>query len=608
MQSDWNSFNDLTLTELRNLPLDRLEQLAEEMRQAIVSVCFSNGGHLGASLGAVEIAIALHRVFESPQEPIIWDVGHQAYAHKLLTGRWKKFHTLRKKGGISGFLSRKESVHDVFGAGHSSTALSAALALAWAPPQESEAPGNPASSQRWTVAVVGDGGLTGGLAFEALNNCGNLPLGPLLVVLNDNQMSISKNSGAIAELLADRGKAASFFGGFGFDYRGPVDGHDLRRLIETLSEIRSKIPEKPVILHVFTQKGRGYFPAEELPETYHGVSPVRNPLPSKVGNFPKNVGSTQLSYSETFGHALCELAARESRIVAITAAMPEGTGLGGFARKFPHRFFDVGIAEQHAVTFAAGLATRGHKPVVAIYSTFLQRALDSVIHDVALQELDVVFALDRSGIVGSDGPTHHGSYDLAYLSMIPGMKVWAPASLSDLSRLLDIAVKSCGPCAIRYPRGSGPLSIATQRILGEGVAIVRESERPELIVVTIGACTERGLKAIESFSLAGSPKDAAGISLVSLTQIKPLPTELFEYLALYPSAQVLTVEDGVVSGGIGHRILAKAKLHRSHFEAVGYGDHPMGQGTPEEVEEEEGLSASGLATRMRRLLNYEKAN
>lgn len=573
-------------TTLKSMQLGELRSLAEDIRQAIVSTCLRNGGHLGASLGAVELAMALHYVFDSPREPIVWDVGHQAYAHKLLTGRWGRFHTLRQDGGVSGFLSRDESEHDVFGAGHSSTALSAALGMAVAR----------SGSRDWSVAVVGDGGLTAGVAAEAVNNARIPGAGPLLLVLNDNQMSISKNVGTLAQIFCS-GRTAELFELFGFDHVGPVDGHDLGTLIGTLQGIRDGGGERPVILHVLTQKGKGYGPAEESPAVFHGVSPVQEKVPGAVPA-PK-----RKSYSEAFGEALVALAERDPKIVAITAAMPEGTGLTEFARRFPERFFDVGIAEPHAVTFAAGLATQGLKPVVAIYSTFLQRGLDAIIHDVALQRLGVTFAIDRAGLVGADGPTHHGMFDLAYLGMIPHLTVSAPACLGDLGRELESALAAGRPWAIRYPRGSGPDELESMPD-AEGLRWHRQAERnrgPRVVAIALGAATSRLLAAARSVD-----PDGTSISVASLVRAKPVCSSLVRALRALPAAHLLTVEDGVLRGGFGQSLAASLGRRSGILESAGYPDEFLPHGSPGTLEDQAGVSAQSIAARLRRLL--EEAN
>lgn len=559
--------------DLRNLGLSELEHLAEDIRQKIIETCLKNGGHLGASLGPVEIAIALHRVFESPREPIIWDVGHQAYAHKLITGRWKQFSTLRQTGGISGFLSREESEHDVFGAGHSSTALSAALGFAAAQKPEG-----------WTVAVVGDGSLTAGVSLEALNCFRAQQRGNVLVVLNDNQMSIAPNVGAIPAILAS-GETREFFAHFGFDYVGPLDGHSIPLLVGTLEAIKSQPTGRPILLHIHTQKGKGYAPAEERPAIYHGVGPIQ---PTST----KPAAAKLPSYSEAFGSALCRLAEKDDRIIAITAAMPEGTGLVEFAQKFPSRFFDVGIAEQHAVTFAAALAGAGLRPVVAIYSTFLQRSLDSIIHDTALQKLPVVFAIDRAGIVGADGPTHHGSFDLAYLAPIPGLTISAPTCLGDMHEMLEEAFTKKGPVAIRYPRGSGATSLPA----------VSNPANPKLIVVAVGSAAPRALAALG----AGGPALSESAALHIVRQVKPIGPELIEEIDRRPDAELAIVEDGAVQGGFGQTLYSKLAPRKTRPMFFGYPDQFIPHGSPADLERMTGLDVGGLAESFQKLLSQSK--
>ncbi|MFH1145334.1 MAG: 1-deoxy-D-xylulose-5-phosphate synthase, partial [Candidatus Eisenbacteria bacterium] len=467
--------------DLRKLTFDELDILCAELRQLIVETVVRTGGHLAPSLGVVELAVALHRVFESPEDKIIWDVSHQCYAHKILTGRREAFSTLRQRGGISGFCRRCESPHDAFGTGHASTSISAALGLA--------AARDLCGGREKVVAVIGDGALSGGLAFEGLDNAGGCGR-DLIVILNDNSMSISPTVGALSKHLTDiithplfervkkeawdltqklpRGSGTvrevvrrieeslkglltpgPFFESLGFRYLGPVDGHQLPDLIRFLEKVRRM--SGPVLVHVRTQKGKGLADAEENPREYHGIAPLTHP------NGKLEPVHADLSYTRVFGESVCELASEHPEIVAVTAAMADGTGLARFAAHHPGRFFDVGIAEGHGVTFAAGLAARGIRPVVAIYSTFLQRAFDSLVHDVALQRLPVVLALDRAGLVGEDGPTHHGSFDLTYLSCIPNLVVAAPSSGAELRDLLRTAIDyDRGPFAIRYPRASVP--------------------------------------------------------------------------------------------------------------------------------------------------------
>lgn len=586
------------LEKIQDFNLTQLEELAADIRQQIISVCLKNGGHLGASLGTVEIALALHRHFRSPAEPIIWDVGHQAYAHKLLTGRWSRFDTLRKFGGLSGFLSRAESEHDVFGAGHSSTSLSAAIAAAW----------TRRKTQSWTAAVIGDGGLTAGLALEALQQVRGLELGPLLFVINDNQMSISPNVGATPALLGG-GRAAEYFDALGIDYVGPMDGHDLGQLLGFLEGLRKNYLGRPVALHVLTQKGRGYEPAEENPSGYHGISPlISGALPPSADlKKPK-----PLSYSEVFARQVCEWARRDPKVVAITAAMPEGTGLSLFAQEFPERFFDVGIAESHAITFAAGLAAQGWKPVVSIYSTFLQRGIDQLIHDVALQKLGVIIAVDRAGLVGPDGPTHHGSFDIAYTKMIPGAHVYAPASEASLKEIfvqLEARGIPDGPVFIRFPRGSAPLVLSENlfddgegcywlqtgplaRTRGPGFNGTLASTKTwdpgvETLVISVGHSLPKVLKAL------GRMPDAFQALLVHVETIKPLSKKLLGLASDANSPRrVIVIEEGIRSGGFGESF-ASAWAERSsvsgdlpRFKLIAYPDRATPHGGLAEIDRE----------------------
>src|SRR5512136_1105430 len=467
-------------TDLKGLSLKELKLLADELREEIIATCAVNGGHVAPSLGVVELTIALHRVFVSPRDKIVWDVGHQAYAHKLLTGRRERFRTLRKLDGISGFPKRAESPHDAFDVGHSSTSISAALGMAVG--RDLKKGGNK------VIAVIGDGSMTGGLAYEGLNNAGHLNK-DLVVILNDNEMSIAENVGAVSTLLsrtitsefvhkikkdvegflegldsfgknmlkfakrAEESMKGLFtpgmlFEAFGFEYIGPINGHDIQLLMETLENVKRF--DDAVLIHVLTKKGKGYRPAEENPALFHGVGP----FDIATGKVKKGKGGAA-SFTAVFGDAMKKIAAEDDRVVAVTAAMPDGTGLTPFAREFPSRFFDVGIAEQHAVTFAAGMAAEGYRPVFAVYSSFLQRAFDQAFHDVCLQNLPVVFAIDRAGVVGSDGPTHHGLFDLSYLRILPNMVLMAPRDENELQHMIQTALDHDGPAAIRYPRGNG---------------------------------------------------------------------------------------------------------------------------------------------------------
>lgn len=548
------------LKELKTWDISQLQELSEEIRQKIISVCLKNGGHIGASLGTVELTIALHRIFSSPQDAIFWDVGHQAYAHKILTGRYERFDTLRQTKGLSGFLSREESEHDVFGAGHSSTSISAMLGYAYKNPN-------------WSVAVIGDGGLTAGLAFEALNNVLDVELGPSLIVLNDNQMSISENIGGIDQILS-QGDAAEYFGLFGIEYVGPIDGHDLSLLLGTLNGIHKRPSGKPILLHVLTQKGRGYAPAEDHPALFHGVGPAQ-PAKEKT-EAPSEKNSAQ-TWSDAFVEELIRLAENDPKILAITAAMAEGTGLHAFAKKFPDRVFDVGIAEAHAVTFAGGLAARGWKPVVAIYSTFLQRAFDSIIHDIALQKLPVVFAVDRAGLVGADGPTHHGAFDLAYTKMIPGVNIFAPEDKEDLNEALASALASGIPSFIRYPRGN----VRSKKPLA-----LRSGAKN--LAISIGTV---GIKVSEALATVSEEKRNLWDE-VHLVQVKPFDLALFKKLNQRNLKKVYIFEEGSILGGIGESL--SHLLNCPDVQLFGYPDRFIAHGSLGNLEDEVGLSLKKL--------------
>ena len=546
--------------DLRKLPPAELKLLAEELRDFILHSVSQTGGHLSSNLGTVELAIALHYVFDTPRDNLIWDVGHQTYPHKVLTGRRERMASLRQFGGMSGFPKRDESAYDAFGTAHSSTSISAALGMALGARSK--------GSSHHSVAVIGDGAITGGMAFEALNNAGVYDDINFLVVLNDNDMSISPPVGAlnryfsklmsgkfyaatrnaakavlpkpvadIAKRLETQAKMAiapaTMFEEFGFKYFGPIDGHDLDALIPIMQNVKQM--KGPVFLHVVTKKGQGYKLAEADPITYHGLgkfSPATGVIPAP---------SPKLSYTQVFGQWLCDMAAQDDKLVGITPAMREGSGMVEFEQQFPQRYYDVGIAEQHAVTFAAGLACEGFKPVVAIYSTFLQRAYDQLIHDVAIQNLDVTFALDRAGIVGADGATHAGNYDMAYLRCIPNMVVMAPADENECRQMLSTAYQYPGPAAVRYPRGAGigvgvsaeldalPLGKGEIRRQGKGVAIL-----------AFGSMVKPGMEAAEQL-------DA---TLVNMRFVKPLDTELVVQLAQSHDALV-TVEEGCIMGGAG---------------------------------------------------------
>lgn len=560
--------------DLRRLPRELLPQLAQEVREEIIRVVSERGGHLAPSLGAVELTIALHYCFDTPRDKILWDVGHQAYAHKILTGRRDRFRTLRQRGGISGFPRRAESPYDVYDSGHSGGALPVALGMAEAKALRGE--------DFRVVAVIGDGTLTTGVAFEAMN-CAGAWKSDLIVVLNDNEMSISKSVGALSAYLnrimtgqwvtrfredlkrllhevpggrrlfrlmkyAEEALKGVFTPGLlfeelGFKYVGPLDGHNLYHLIETLENVKRL--KGPVLLHVITKKGKGYPPAEEDPTLFHGVGKFDR----SSGTFPGSGGLP--TYTEVFGRTLLELASRDERIVTITAAMPLGTGLAEFAKRFPDRFFDVGIAEQAAVSLAAGLALEGLRPVVAIYSTFLQRAYDQIVQEVALQRLPVLFAVDRGGIVGEDGPTHHGLFDLSYLRSVPGMTVMAPKDEGELRQMLWTALgREDGPVALRYPRSQGvgvPLEGEPQPLEWGKGEVLREGSR--LLILAIGSMVYPALEAAELLASQGlSP------TVVNARFVKPLDEALVLRLARGHEA-LLTVEENVLEGGFGSAVL-----------------------------------------------------
>ena len=560
--------------DVKALSMEELKQLAEEIRQLLISVIAKTGGHLAPNLGVVELTLALHRVFSTPEDKIVFDVGHQAYIHKIITGRREQFPTLRQYGGLSGFPKRSESAHDAFGTGHSSTSISAALGMAVA---------RDIKQQDYNViAVIGDGSMTGGMAFEALNNAGTLHK-RMIVVLNDNEMSISKNVGAMSEYLyhlrtgetynklkhdlegwlknmefgSDVLKAlrrlkgsvkylmvpTSIFEELGFTYLGPIDGHDLPTLIEVMQA--AKKIDGPVLVHVLTKKGKGYKPAEESPNKFHGTGPFEIATGKKITN-----PNAPITYTEVFGKALTELADEDKDIIGITAAMPDGTGLSAFAKAHPTRFFDVGIAEQHAVTSAAGAAAAGLKPVAAIYSTFLQRAYDSVLHDICMQKLHVTLCLDRAGLVGDDGYTHHGVFDYAYLRSMPEMTVMAPKDENELRHMLKTAVDFDGPISLRYPRGSGVGVDITEPMeaLPIGKAeVLREGQ--DVSIWAIGSMVQSAAQAAEKLAEQGI---SAGV--VNMRFVKPLDKELLLAQAK-EYGKIVTLEEGVLQGGVGSAVL-----------------------------------------------------
>jgi len=611
------------LAALKALPLEQLPELAEELRSCIIGTVAKNGGHLASSLGVVELTIALHRVLDSPQDKIIWDVGHQAYAHKLLTGRFERFGTLRQLDGVSGFPKRAESPHDCFDVGHSSTSISAAVGMA--------AARDTLGSDEKVVAIIGDGSLTAGMAFEALNHAGHLKK-DMIVILNDNEMSISPNVGALAAFfsrqltsdffvrmkretenfldhvpkigkdlrrLAKKAEEAvkgfltpgMLFEAFGFDYVGPLDGHKLDELIPMLENVKRM--DGPILVHVLTKKGKGFAPAEQNPPLYHGVGP----FDPATGEVKKSAGGPP-SYTNVFGDTLVELASQDQRVVAITAAMLEGTGLKKFAAAFPERFFDVGIAEQHGVTFAAGLATQGIRPVVTIYSTFMQRAYDNVLHDVCLQKLPVTFAMDRGGLVGADGPTHHGVFDYSFMRHIPNLVFMVPRDENQLRHAMATALASDGPFAYRYPRGNGlGLEPATPKVvtIGRGEKL-RDGQAG--VIFAVGVQVAEALAAAEL--LAGEGLELAVVDPVFL---KPLDLDLIVDEAKR-TGRVFTVEENALQGGFGSAVLEALSDAGLAIPVVRIGlpDHFVEQGSQEELRGRYGLDAAGIARTIREQL------
>jgi len=619
--------------DLKRLALDDLPRLCQEIRDEIIATCAKNGGHLGASLGAVEINVALHYVFESPSDRLVWDVGHQAYAHKLLTGRRESFRTIRTTGGLAGFPERHESEHDAFGVGHASTAVSAGLGMV-------EGKRHMGDKGR-VVAVVGDGALTGGVAFEGLNQAGYLGRN-FLVVLNDNEMSISPNVGALSEWFSKKFASRTYnrwrravkdflnqlprgqqaidlvrhginatkalitpgilFEGLGFQYVGPVDGHDVKELVASFSKLREI--DGPVLVHAITTKGKGYHPAEsDMATRGHGLSffdvATGKPIPKKAA--PK-------AYTDLFAEALCEQMERDRRVVAITAAMLEGTGLIKCQQLFPDRTYDVGIAEQHAVTFAAGLACEGIRPVVAIYSTFLQRAYDQIIHDVALQNLPVSFALDRGGLVGADGKTHQGAFDLSYLRCVPNLVVMAPSDENELRQALATALHHDGPVAFRFPRGASmglPLDPAPQPLeIGKARILRKASPRPEVVIVAAGTPAHAALAAGEALA-----REGIEATVVDARFVKPIDEETVCALASQ-ARRVVTVEENALAGGFGSACL-EAFERRGLFakglrvKRLGLPDAFVTHGDAGAQRAELGIDAAGIAAAARELAGRE---
>ncbi len=614
-QSPWPLLGAIeSPADLRALNERELPQLAAELREFLIQTVSTRGGHFAAGLGTVELTIALHYVYDTPRDRLVWDVGHQAYPHKVLTGRRERLGSIKQLHGLAPFPTRAESAYDTFGVGHSSTSISAALGMAVAAALAGES--------RRTVAVIGDGAMSAGMAFEALNHAGSLPH-DLLVVLNDNDMSISENVGALSNYFArvlsgrlythlrEGGKRAlrqmphvrefarrseehmkgmvlpgTLFEEMGFNYLGPIDGHDLAALVRALRNVRGLTG--PQLLHVVTQKGKGYAPAEQDPITWHGPGP----FDPRSGRLLKELAAGP-SYSQVFGEWLCDIAAADARVVGITPAMREGSGLVEFSQRYPTRYFDVAIAEQHAVTFAAGLACEGLRPVVAIYSTFLQRGYDQLIHDVALQNLPVTFALDRAGLVGGDGATHNGSFDLSFLRCIPNMVVMAPADENECRQMLYTAVTLDGPAAVRYPRGSGP-GVAIQpamQALPLGRAEIRRRGQSGLLLLGFGSMVEAARPVAEKL-------DA---TLVNMRFVQPLDTALLRELVAQHTALV-TLEENVVEGGAGSGVaefldaaaLSGPRLH------LGIPPRFIEHGSREECLAEAGLDVASISASVER--------
>jgi 1-deoxy-D-xylulose-5-phosphate synthase len=617
--------------DLKRLSVSELRTLSRELRGYMVDVISKVGGHFGAGLGSVDLAIALHYVFNTPEDKIVWDVGHQAYPHKILTGRRDRLHTIRQFHGLSGFLKRSESEYDVFGAGHASTALSAALGVATARDYDQK--------DYKVVAVVGDGAMTGGMAYEAMNNAGLLKKN-IIVVLNDNRMSIAPNVWAISnyfnEIITSKsfnrfksnvweltGKLDTFgdrirkiagrleggiksvitpgmlFEALGFRYFGPFNGHNISQLVKIFSEVKDL--SGPILIHTITKKGKGYTPAEVDGQNLHGVTPfdkITGVAVKKQGGPP--------AFTTIFGETVVELCKQNPKVVGITAAMPDGTGLNILQKEMPDRFFDVGIAEQHAVTFAAGMATEGYKPIAAIYSTFLQRAFDQIVHDVALQKLPVIFAMDRAGLVGADGPTHHGTFDLSYLRFIPGMVIMAPKDEAELRNMLYTATEyDKGPVALRYPRGNAigvPLKEGFEKVpIGKG-EIVREGN--DVAILAVGNMVMHSLKAAELLQQNGIQAE-----VVNARFVRPLDEDLLLDIA-ERHTNIVTVEDNSVIGGFGSGIaefFAAHGINNVNLKIHGLPDSFVEHGKPNELYELVGIDPAGIARVVSELVTGDKA-
>jgi len=617
--------------DVKKLDPEELERLCSELREEILSTVSKNGGHLASNLGVVELTVALHYVFDFPRDKVIWDVGHQSYTHKILTGRKDRFHTLRQYEGISGFPKRDESPYDAFDSGHSGTSISSALGMAEARRQKGE--------EGKMIAVIGDGSMTAGLAFEGLNQSGHIDQ-DLIVILNDNEMSISPNVGALSsylnrlmtgqfvnrfredfkaflETLPRIGKSALrfakqaeeslkgllmpglLFEELGMKYIGPIDGHRLHYLIETFQNVKKL--RGPILIHVITKKGKGYPPAEANPAQYHSVPPFHietgEPKQGSIGNPP--------TYTQVFGETLCQLAKENKHLIAITAAMQSGTGLERFSKEFPDRFYDIGIAEQHAVTFAAGLALEGMKPVVAIYSTFLQRAYDQILQDVGLQNLPVVFALDRGGIVGEDGPTHQGVFDFSYLRHIPNLIIMVPKDEDELQQMMKTAMECPGPVAFRYPRGKGE-GVKRNPVLrsieiGKG-EVLREGG--DMLILAIGTTVYPSIRAAERL-------DDSGIhaAVINSRFLKPLDGDLIGEWAR-KIGKILTVEENVLQGGFGSAVLELLQekgLSSVHVKRLGIPDLFVEHGPPSVLRAKYGIDEAGIYRAVKEMVEKESS-
>ena len=600
--------NISTPADVRKLNKSQLESLSDEVRRYLTHTVSLSGGHFSAGLGTVELTVALHYIFNTPEDQLVWDVGHQAYPHKILTGRKDLMPTIRSKGGICAFPNRAESEYDAFGVGHSSTSISAALGMAIAAKLRGE--------DKRMVAIIGDGSITGGMAFEAMNHAGAIDAN-LLVILNDNDMSISPPVGAMnnyftrvisskfySSVREESKKVLSkmptvwdlarkteehvkgmivpgtLFEELGFNYIGPIDGHDIDMLVDTLGNIKDL--SGPVFLHVVTRKGKGYAPAEKDPLSYHGV-PAFDPMKDSL---PKSAPSPHPTYTQVFGRWLCDMAEQDERLLGITPAMREGSGLVEFSERFPARYFDVAIAEQHAVTLAAGQACQGAKPVVAIYSTFLQRAYDQLIHDVAIQNLDVLFALDRAGLVGPDGPTHAGSYDYSFLSCIPNMLIMAPADENECRQMLTTGYQHKGPAAVRYPRGKGPGSVVSDDLseLEIGKAEIRH-QGGRIAILAWGSMVTPALEAGKQL----------GATVVNMRFIKPIDEAMILDMAKTHDVLV-TIEENVIAGGAGSAVNTYLQAQQILMPVLNIGlpDAFVEQGTREELLTECGLDTQGI--------------